>query len=64
MQTGNVIDLQFIEDRLYDLEGRVEDPDATIHRDTIEIRPMDTTSIAPSNVSRASRARSAFSRDG
>ena len=42
MQTGNVIDLQFIEDRLKDLEDRGENVDVTINRDTIENRPIDT----------------------
>ena len=31
MQTGNVIDLQFIDDRLKEIEGMNEDPDASIN---------------------------------
>ena len=63
MMTGNVIDLQFIEDRLKNLEG--EDAEmSTVQRETIETKPSDTTSIAPTYLSRASRAKSAISRDG
>lgn len=46
MMTGKEIDMQFIEERLKNLEG--EDAETTIvQRETIETKPSDTTSLAP-----------------